>query len=237
VLWAAICGWLRLGYDGASERRASQVIDQSGTHVGRFVGLLPAGLLVISLVLVGAGPALAHGEEGEEEPVDLVEQALAIVVNSPDAMSEAQEKIEAALTADPADLEALDLEALERALVAVEAGDAHAAEDALIEALGRDPHPEEVVEGPAAAGGGTVTTVAPATAPGTLEPAEETDPTDEPEEDKDDDENGLFSTPSLDHGLTERVEGGFRSPDVAALALAVILAVAGTVLLRRREQV
>jgi hypothetical protein len=215
-----------------------KVIDQSGTHAGRFVRLLPAGLLVISLVLVGAGPALAHGEEGEAEPVDLVEQALAIVVNSPDAMSEAQEKIEAALAADPADLEGLDLEALERALVAVEAGDAHAAEDALIETLGRDPHPEEMVDEPAAVGGGTVTTIAPESPEPAEEadPGEETGPAEDVEEAEEDDE-GLFTTPVLDHGLTERVEGGFRSPGVAALALAVILAVAGTVLLRRREPV
>lgn len=214
------------------------MIDQSGTHAGRFVRLLPAGLLAISLVLVGAGPALAHGEEGEAEPVDLVEQALAIVVNSPDAMSEAQEKIEAALAADPADLEGLDLEALERALVAVEAGDAHAAEDALIETLGRDPHPEEMVDEPAAVGGGTVTTIAPESPEPAEEadPGEETGPAEDVEEAEEDDE-GLFTTPVLDHGLTERVEGGFRSPGVAALALAVILAVAGTVLLRRREPV
>jgi hypothetical protein len=55
---------------------------------------------------------LAHGEEGEAEAVDLVEQALAIVVNSPDAMSEAQERIEAALAADPAELEELGIDAL-----------------------------------------------------------------------------------------------------------------------------
>lgn len=211
------------------------MIDQSGTHPRLQSWLLLAGLLVISL-LVG-GPALAHGGEGEVEPVDLVEQALAIIVNSPDSMLEAQEKIEAALAADPADLEVLDIEALERALAGIEAGDAHAAEDALVEALGRDPHPEEVVEEPAAAGGGAVTTTSPTTAPESAKPAEETDPAEEPEEGVEDDESGLFSTPVLDHGLTERVEGGLQSPGVAALALAVVLTGAGTVLLRRRKPV
>jgi len=34
------------------------------------------------------------------------------------------------------------------------------------------------------------------------------------------DEDGLLSIPALGHGLTERVEGGLRSPGVVASALA-----------------
>lgn len=191
-------------------------------------------LLVATAWVVPTLPTFAHGEDGEAEPVELVEQALAIVVNSPDSMVEADEKIEAALAADPAELGELDVEALDRAMVAVRAGDAHAAEDALVEALRRDPHPEEPVEEPAAVSDGTgTTTAAPTTSPESADPSEEA--VVEEETEGEDVESGLFSTPVLDHGLTERIRGGLRSPSGAALILVVILAGFGTYLLRHRE--
>ena len=195
-------------------------------------GLLIGLVLLVSWLLTG-GPALAHGEDGVAEPIELIEQALAIVVNSPGSIGEARERIEDALAAESDELEGLDVEALNRALDAIVAGDAHAAEDALVEALGRDPHPEEPVEPERPVEGGTPTTgPQTTTVPTPEEPVEAVEPGEEMEEG---DEGGLFSTPVLDHGLTERVEGGFRSPGVVGLVLAVILAGAGTLLLRRRE--
>ena len=195
-------------------------------------GLL-VGLVVLVLWLLTGSPALAHGEDGEVEAVELVEQALAILVNSPGSVGEARERIEAALAADPAELEGLDVQALNRALDAIAAGDAHAAEDALVEALGRDPHPGEAVE---PASGATATTNPPtSTRPTSVEPVEEVETSGEMEEGEEQRETGLFATPSLDHGLTERVEGGVSSPGMAVLVSAVILAAVGTFLLRRRE--
>ena len=214
--------------------------DWSRFDTGGVCGSAIVALLLVPLMLIG-GPVLAHGEDGEAEPVELVEQALAIVVNTPDSMGEAAEKLEAVLEADPAGLMDLDVEAVARALAAVEAGDAHAAEDALIEALGQDPHPEEAVEGPEGTAGATGTTEAP-TSETTMTPTTVTTvtPTTAPAgeggggEDEDNAEAGLLSTPILDHGLTERLEGGLRSPGIFTLLLAVILAGAGTYLLRRR---
>lgn len=162
------------------------------------------GLLLLAAFALFAGPALADGGGGESAPVDLIEQALAIVVNAPGSMGEALERVETVLAEDPSKLAGLNLGALEAARDALERADDHGAEDALVQALGRDPHVEE----------------------GSVEPSRE----DQPE----DPESGLLTTPILEHGLTERLEAGFRPPDLVALTAAIVMAGAGTLLLRGR---
>lgn len=73
-------------------------------------------------------------EDGESDPTNLVEQAPAIVVNTPDAADEALERVEEAMETDEEDPSGeLDVPALEE-------GSLHDAEDLLVEALGGDPH-------------------------------------------------------------------------------------------------
>ena len=103
---------------------------------GRVVAVMIAGVLALV-----ASPALADGGSGEADAFNLTEQALAIVVNTPSAAGEALERVEAALAMEAAEPTGeVDVAALELAAVALEASDLHEAEDALIVALGSDPH-------------------------------------------------------------------------------------------------
>jgi len=99
-----------------------------------------AGLaMVLAVVAWAAVPALAHGDDGEADPVDLVEQALAIVVNTPEAAAEASERVEDALAAEASEPSGeLDVVALEAAAAALEGGELLDAQDALMEALGQE---------------------------------------------------------------------------------------------------
>lgn len=171
-----------------------------GTIRPLFVTVLSLGLVV----WLGL-PAFAHGEEGESDPVDLVEQALAIVVNTPDAVDEAVERVDEALDAEEAEPSGeLNVPALEAAAAALEEGRLHDAEDSLIEAFGQDPH----------AGAAEPTSFS-STATG----------------------EATGEVPAQ-HGLTERVDGGFGTPSGAgwtAIGLALVAGVIGVVLVRRRE--
>lgn len=162
-------------------------------------------VLSVLVVLWSALPALAHGGEGESDPVNLVEQALAIVVNTPDAVDEALERVEEALGTEAAEPSGeLDVPALEEAAVALEDDRLHDAEDLLVEALGQDPHA------------------------GSAEPSS-------------------FSSTAAEevtgqmppqHGLTDRVDGGFEIPSAGgwtAIGVAAAGAVVGVILVRRRE--
>lgn len=161
-------------------------------------------LLLLAVIAFQADPALADGGGGESEPVDMIEQALAIVVNAPGSRGEALERVEAVLAEDPSELAGLNLEALATAREALERGDDHAAEDSLVQALGQDPHPQQ----------------------GSVEWAGAVEPEDE--------EPGLLTTPILEHGLTERLEAGFRPPNAIALIAAIVIAGAGTLFLRHK---
>jgi len=197
-----------------------------GTVARRTAVVLAVLGLVMTLVAV---PALAHGEEADADPTDLVEQALAILVNTPEATGEALERVEAALAAETEQPSgALDVEALEAAAAALQAGELHDAEDALIEALGRDAHADEPKE---PAGEQPAATTAPTTVAETPEPPPPAEPAEEPEHDD-------AETAAPAHGLTSRVEGGLTAPgpaETVALAVAVLLAVGGTVLIRGKE--
>jgi len=190
-------------------------------------------LAVLGLIMsVGVGTALAHGGEDEADPVDLVEQALAIVVNTPDAAAEALERVEAALAAEAANPSgALDIAALEEAATALSNGDLHDAEDALIRALGQDPHAEqpqtpeveEPRDQPEPQTGPTPAPV-PATDVESEEPVSEV-----PHEEEE---------ASPEHGLTSRVEGGFSTPgpgELAALGAALVVALGGIALVRGKD--
>jgi len=193
-------------------------------------------MFAVAVALAGAGllappSALAHGGDDEANAVDLVEQALAIVVNTPDAVGEALERVEAALAEEAEESTGeLDIASLELAAVALETGDLHDAEDALVAALGIDPHADEVDPAGAVEGPSNDSTVDPALeeSPDVGEdPAGEAEGSDGEQQP---DEMAATSTEPASHGLTERVDGGFRAPSgtgVAALALAGVLAVGG----------
>ncbi len=53
------------------------------------IPMIAVAVAVIGAIALASSPALAHGGADEAGSVDLVEQALAIVVNSPDAVGEA----------------------------------------------------------------------------------------------------------------------------------------------------
>lgn len=190
---------------------------------------------VVGLLVWTAAPALAHGENNDSGAVELVEQALAIVVNSPGASGEALERIEAALEAETEEPSGkLDIVSLELAVDALRQGDMHDAEDALVTALGIDPH--------AGSADPTVTAEAPppsepaadpveavddtsAEAPGVVEDAHVEDP-----KTVDDDHSEEADDTTRAHGLTERIDGGFRAPGGTAiieLGAAALLAVGG----------
>ncbi len=167
-------------------------------------------MLAVAVAMIGAAtwaisPALAHGgEEGEEiDPVNLVEQALAIVVNTPDKADEALERVEAALESEAEEPTGeLDIVSLEAAAAALEIDDLHEAEDTLVAALGSDPHANEEEPGGSSS--------------------------DEPDGDHADEATGEGDVSA--HGLTERVEGGFSAPsgtDFVALAAALLVAGGG----------
>ncbi len=106
------------------------------------------GAAALLVVVVSTVPALAHGEDVESDPVNSVEQALAIVVNTPDAVDEALERVEFAIAEERDDPSVeLNVDALESASAALEEGRLHDAEDALVEALGQEPHGEAAEPG------------------------------------------------------------------------------------------
>lgn len=205
------------------------------------IAMIAVAVAVIGAVGLAPERVLAHGGGDEASAVDLVEQALAIVVNSPEAVGEALERIEAALAEEAEESSGdLDVVSLESAVAALDAGDLHDAEDALVAALGIDPHADEdevadpVEETPA----------------GTVPDTPEQDPADagvatdaaDGEEARDTEdlvgeaqpvETAAVSSDTASHGLTERVDGGFRAPSgtgVAALVLAGALGAGGLVL-------
>lgn len=120
--------------------RSRSAVDQRvfGDYWCRLAVVMLAGAMVVVITR----PALADEVGGDYTPTELVEQALAILVNAPGSMEESLERIEAVLAEDPSELNGLDTEALERAATAIEADDDHAAENALLEALGLAPLPD-----------------------------------------------------------------------------------------------
>jgi len=193
----------------------------------RTIQVFATGLVVAVFVAAwGATPAVAHGGEEEPDPVNQVEQALAIVVNTPDAVGEALERVEEALaeeTDEPSGQ--LDIVALEEAVLALEESRLHDAEDALVRALGRDPH----VEDPEPADiGETAEPVESAPPADVAQPETPTEP-EEPVATSPGDSN-VETEATAEHGLTSRIEGGFIAPTSSgwtALGVALLLALGG----------
>jgi len=192
-------------------------------------------IVVVGVVALAASPARAHGGADEADAVDLVEQALAIVVNSPGAVGEALERVETALAEEAEEPTGeLDIASLEMAAAALETGDLHDAEDALVAALGIDPHadgeePAEALEespsdsSPDAAADGSGD-------PGAAPAEDQAIGTEDSHDEEQPAETAATATGVAAHGLTDRVDGGFRAPsgtDVASLVLAGVLAVGG----------
>jgi len=211
----------------------------------RTAGIVMIAVAVAVIGAVGLAPqrVMAHGGGDEAGAVDLVEQALAIVVNSPEAAGEALERVEAALTEEAEEPSGeLDVTSLELAAAALEAGDLHDAEDALVAALGIDPHADQdeavepVEESPA--GSAPEAAAQDSQDAGVVGNSDETAGTEDPADEADRVETAAVSSDTASHGLTERVEGGFRAPSgtgIAALVLAGVLAVGGFVLAYSRS--
>lgn len=173
--------------------RSQRAVGQILLPVDRGYQLTVASLAVAMMFLL-MRPALGDEVEGDFTPVELTEQALAILVNAPESMGESLERIEVVLAEDPSELGGLDIEALERAAEAIEADDDPAAENALLEALGLAPLPDVEEEG-----------------------------------------ESVLASPVLVRGPTERIEAGLRSPEWIGLVAAMVLAGAGTYLVRGKE--
>ena len=99
-------------------------------------------MLVVAIlsatVLVGAGPAAAD-EPGESTVAsELVRQAIALIVNTPDDMEAVREKVGDALEVD--DREGVDTSLVRQADEALAAGDMHEDRTLLEESIGAGPH-------------------------------------------------------------------------------------------------
>jgi hypothetical protein len=125
----------------------------------RWLRILPAGLLVAAaLVPFGAVPAAAHGDGESEEAGTLVRQAIALTVNTPDDTMAIEDKIVDATEAE--DQEGVDIELVDRAKDALDAGDMHRVRALLEVSIGARAHlssalPLDVREPPAVPGSGT----------------------------------------------------------------------------------
>ena len=203
------------------------------------VAMFAVAVALAGAVVLAPSSALAHGGDEEANAVDLVEQALAIVVNTPDAVGEALERVEAALADEAEELTGeLDIASLDLAAAALETGDLHAAEDALVAALGIDPHADEdepvdaVEEAPTvSAPNATPEATSDGSADADVVPnSSQISGTEDSKDAEPPVEIAAASTDAASHGLTERVDGGFRAPSgtgVAALVLAGVLAAGG----------
>lgn len=99
-------------------------------------------LAATALVFTGARPAAAHEDDDENaKAADLVRQAIALIVNTPDDIDAINDKITDAGTAE--DTSGVDLELVEQAGVAFGSGDLHEARALLERSIGAQPHLNE----------------------------------------------------------------------------------------------
>ena len=104
--------------------------------LGSFVRVATAGVPLLAILSV-AGPALAHGGEGDVPAKTFVEQAIAIIRSQPDQVAAIEDKIADALEAE--DTEGVDLELVTHAQHAFETGDLALTEQNLELAIGLNP--------------------------------------------------------------------------------------------------
>jgi hypothetical protein len=119
------------------------------------------GLAAVAVLLLAAPAANAHGAEEEHAPAkELVQQAIALIVNSPDDQMAIEDKINDALESDETD--GVDLGAVREAKTAFTAGDLRRTQSLLETSIGARPHLSAVEPKPIR------------TVPADLPPAEET---------------------------------------------------------------
>ena len=97
-----------------------------------------AALMAAVVVLLGAAPAVAHGDDESNKAGDLVRQAIAHIVHDPRDTMAAAEKIEDAENA--ADKKGVDMSLVAQAGDALERGDVHQARTLLERSIGARPH-------------------------------------------------------------------------------------------------
>lgn len=97
-----------------------------------------AALLVVASVLLVAGPAAAHGEDESKEAGVLVRQAIAFLVNEPDDVMAAAEKVEDATATD--DTDGVDMALVRQAQRALAAGERHRGRALLERSIGARSH-------------------------------------------------------------------------------------------------
>jgi hypothetical protein len=96
-----------------------------------------AGLAALLLAVL-PGVAWAHGDEGGERAYDLVRQAIALIVNTPDDMDAIADKINDAIEAE--DTSDVQIPFVEQANMAMDAGDMHQTRALLEKAIGARVH-------------------------------------------------------------------------------------------------
>ena len=99
-------------------------------------------IAITAFVLVGpmmrAPAAAAHGDEESIEATELVRQAIALIVSTPDDMEAIEDKVVDALEAE--DQEGVDLDGVRAAQRALEGDDLHEARNQLEQSIGARPH-------------------------------------------------------------------------------------------------
>lgn len=95
-------------------------------------------LIALAVMLVGAGPALAHSADESDKAGDLIRQAIAHIVHDPKKTDAAAEKIDDALKATNKD--GVDMALVVQAQQALTLGDAHQARALLERSIGARSH-------------------------------------------------------------------------------------------------
>lgn len=108
---------------------------QARARCGRFIAWPVAVLLT---VMLSATPAFAHGGDESDKAGDLVRQAIALMVNTPDDQEMIQDKINDALAST--DTEGVDESLVSKANEAFGRGDLHNARAFLEVSVGAQPH-------------------------------------------------------------------------------------------------
>lgn len=129
----------------------------------RPAALLLTGLLTTALLAVAPAAATAHGEDDPATAFDLVRQAIALIVNTPNHQDTIADKIDDALMAS--DTSNVQLPLVQQAKDAMEAGDLHQTRRLLEQSIGARVHtgnadPVPIGEAPPAAGADTGTLAA-----------------------------------------------------------------------------
>jgi hypothetical protein len=106
------------------------------SRVGRLAAVVAA--LALALTFVPGTAAWAHGPEDTERAYDLVRQAIALIVSTPDDMDGIADKVNDAMEAD--DASGVQITLVKQAEQAMEAGDLHQTRALLEKSIGARVH-------------------------------------------------------------------------------------------------